>query len=225
MAAQRTRRPTPSRKKSCLPCARAKVRCDLKRPSCTRCVTSNRSCRFATADSPSSPPPPQHVITPTRNATPVSLSTNFTDPEPRVAHQAPTLAQDAISQGCHQASLNFSDLDLVPLAGADEIRDLWLRPFLDVGAPVPKSFHPHTLQYMCCVLRTYPRQMVGDGVPPMIHPMQLMGGAPTALANAYSLVRLWNNRADGSDGIVAETIGREMDRLAQHVSRGYATKP
>lgn len=218
MAPQRTRRPTPSRKKSCLPCARAKVRCDLGRPLCARCVASNRPCRYATADGPSSPALPRHVIRPTRNATTVSPSTNFTDPEPRVAHQAPTPAQDTTLEGCHLASLSFSDLDLVPLADADEIRDRWLRPFVDVGTLVPKSFHPYTLQYMSCVLRTYPGRMVGDGVPPMIHPVQLMGGAPTALANAYSLVRLWHNRADGSDGIVAETIGREMDRLAHHVS-------
>ncbi|KAM6527357.1 hypothetical protein FSOLCH5_003426 [Fusarium solani] len=58
--------------------------------------------------------------------------------------------------------------------------------------------------------------MAGDGIPPMIHPMQLSDGIPTALANCYSLVRLWHHRAGGSEGIVAETVGREMDRLAQH---------
>jgi hypothetical protein len=54
-----------------------------------------------------------------------------------------------------------------------------------------------------------------DGVPPIIHPMQL---APeyrgVALANCYSLVRLWHHSAAGSEHMVAETIQREMERLA-----------
>jgi hypothetical protein len=229
MAPTRTQRPTPSRKKSCLPCARSKVRCDLERPSCARCVASNRPCRYATADGPSSPAAPRHVVAPTSNATSASLSPIFTGPaeadyvEPCVTRQTPAPTQDVTPQTCHLISLNFSHLDLVPLADADQVRDRWLRPFLDVGDRVPKAFHPYTLQYMSCVLRTYPKQMAGDDVPPMIHPMQLSDGTPTALANCYSLVRLWHHRADGSEGIVAETVGREMDRLAQHVSPCYPT--
>lgn len=44
-------------------------------------------------------------------------------------------------------SLAFAILDLVPLAGADQIRDRWLRPFLAVTGQqeVPKEFHPYTL--------------------------------------------------------------------------------
>jgi hypothetical protein len=224
MAPTRIQRPTPSRKKSCLPCARSKVRCDLERPSCARCVASNRPCQYATADGPSTPAAPRRVGAPTSNATPASLSTIFTGPaeadyaEPCVTRQTPAPTQDVAPQTCHLTSLDFSHLDLVPLANADHIRDRWLRPFLDVGDRVPKAFQPYTLQYMSCVLRTYPKQMAGDDVSPMIHPMQLSDGTPTALANCYSLVRLWHHRADGSEGIVAETVGREMDRLAQYVS-------
>ncbi|KAH7460515.1 hypothetical protein FOMA001_g19533 [Fusarium oxysporum f. sp. matthiolae] len=172
MAPTRTKRPTPSRKKSCLPCARSKVRCDLERLSCARCVASNRPCRYATADGPSSPAAPRHVVAPTSNATPASLSAIFTGPaeadyvEPCVTRQTPAPTQDITPQTCHLTSLNFSHLDLVPLADADQIRDRWLRPFLDVGDRVPKAFHPYTLQYMSCVLRTYPKQMAGDDVPP-----------------------------------------------------------
>ncbi|KAJ6442626.1 C6 finger domain-containingprotein [Purpureocillium lavendulum] len=236
MPPTRTHRSTPSRKKSCLPCARAKVRCGLERPSCARCVASKRQCAYATAaprsptaraasptdipvQAPPSPNPRAAALT--SIATPASLSTVFTDAADATAATASAFSESPAhppaprqSQRRDGEALNFALLDLVPLAGADQIRDRWLRPFLAVTdqQEVPKAFHPYTLQYMSCVLRTYPKQMA-DGEPPFLHPMQLTG-EHVVLANCYSLARLWHNRAVGSEAIVADTVRREMDRLA-----------
>jgi hypothetical protein len=123
-------------------------------------------------------------------------------------------------------SLDFSKLDLVPLDSAEQIRDRWLRPFLNSGEQqTPKAFHPYTLQYISCVLRTYPKLMImEDGVPPIIHPMQVFNRkGSAALANCFSLVRLWHHSAVGSEDIVAETIQREMERLAANYVMSSST--
>ncbi|UNI23123.1 hypothetical protein JDV02_008961 [Purpureocillium takamizusanense] len=219
MSPTRTQRSTPSRKKSCLQCAKSKVRCGLQRPSCQRCVASKRRCTYASAAPPS---PAIQAAAPASIATPASLSTAFTEPTGATVAPGrgwppptpPSLSQNQ-ARACDAKTLNFDVLDLVPLAGADQIRDRWLRPFLALAGEheVPKAFHPYTLQYITCVLRTYSKQMGSDGVPPFIHPMQMTTGH-VALANCYSLARLWHHHAAGSETIVADTIQREMDRLA-----------
>jgi hypothetical protein len=230
MKSAHKQRSTPSRKKSCLQCARSKVRCGLERPCCARCVAANRQCRYATpAEDPSSPVVSRDSVPPIQSLeTPTSFSTAFTDPTDAtlvgaIAGSHPTPlplpTQPPTAASSPGVSLDFSNLDLVPLADADQIRDRWLRPFLAFGEQTPKAFHPYTLQYISCVLRTYPKLMVREnGVPPIIHPMQLSNGnSSVALANCYSLVRLWHHSAAGSEHIVAETIQREMARLANYV--------
>jgi len=226
----RKQKSTPSRKKSCLQCAKSKVRCGIERPACARCVAAKRQCRYAAppegfpsnVGSRQSVPPPQSV------ATPVSLSTSLTDPTDislvgttldTQPSPPPTASQLRSSRNHADTSLDFSDLDLVPLANANQIRDRWLRPFFAVGEEVPKVFHPYTLQYIRCVLRTYPKQMAEEnGVPPILHPIQMADGSTAVvLANCYSLIRLWQHRAAGSEAIVADTIQREMNRLAHYV--------
>lgn len=224
------RKSAPSRKKSCLQCAKSKIRCGNERPACARCVSAKRQCRYAAppegllpsaVSSRQSVPPLQSV------ATPLPLSTALTDPTDihlvgttLGSPSTPLATQLRASSNDVDTSLDFSNLDLVPLADADQIRDRWLRPFFSVGEQVPKIFLPYTLQYISCVLRAYPRQMTEEnGIPPIFHPMQIAeGSSPVALANCYSLVRLWQHRATGSEAIVAETIQREMDRLAHYVS-------
>ena len=229
----------PSRKKSCLQCAKSKVRCDLQRPACGRCVAAKNQCRYAT--SPQGPAPTTNVasrqsLPPVQNiATPLSLpntSTDYTDPalegsaiggQSTVAHSTalqPTAQLPTSGNRGDALSLDFSNLDPVPLADADEIRIRWMRPFFAVGEQPLKTFHPFTLQYISCVLRTYPKHMIeDDGFPPIIHPMQVAeGNTAVPLANCYSLIRLWQHRAPGSEEIVAGTIRREMSRLEGLVS-------
>ncbi len=95
-----------------------------------------------------------------------------------------------------------------------------MRQFLAAPEQSHKKYHPYTLQYIGCVLRTYPKQMTEDnGIPPFIHPMQMAGGGmAVAMANCYSLIRMWYHRVPMSEGVVAETIQREMVRLENSVS-------
>ncbi|KAL2128966.1 hypothetical protein VTI74DRAFT_8405 [Chaetomium olivicolor] len=224
----------PSRKKSCLQCAKSKVRCDLQRPACGRCVAAKNQCRYATLPqgpttttnvaSRQSLPPLQSIATPlslpnaSADHTDSALEGSAIGGQSTVTHLTTLQATAQLPTSGNRGdaiSLDFTNLDLVPLADADQIRLRWMRPFFAVGEQPIKAFHPFTLQYISCVLRTYPKQMIEDsGFPPIIHPMQMAeGSTAVALANCYSLIRLWHHRAPGSEEIVAGTIQREMSRL------------
>jgi hypothetical protein len=119
--------------------------------------------------------------------------------------------------------LDFTDIDLTPCPNADDIRDRWLRPYLlpPLGREeIPKAYHPFTLQYISVILKTYPRYLLKDGgFPPIIHHAQVNTiRMPQTLANCYSLVRMWEQAAPGSEAMVTGVVEAEMERLASEVS-------
>ena len=57
-----------------------------------------------------------------------------------------------------------------------------------------------------------------EEVPPIIHRLQVVGRRmPRALANCYSLARMWEQAAVGSEALVIETVEKEMERLENEV--------
>ncbi|OJJ03121.1 hypothetical protein ASPVEDRAFT_133782 [Aspergillus versicolor CBS 583.65] len=115
--------------------------------------------------------------------------------------------------------LAFGDIDLTPTSEADKIRSRWLRPYFMTTLDrieIPKVVLPYTIQFIKRILRTYPRNMLEDGhLPPIIHQAQVKGSeVPRALANCYSLVRMWEHAVPGSEEVVMSTLRREMDRLS-----------
>lgn len=220
-----------SRKKSCVQCAKAKARCNLQRPACRRCVATKKQCKYTTPPEPASPP-----LTASETASRGSLRASVAAASPgglsnalieeSVARNQPISASPKVHfatparGGGDGAHLYHANLDLIPLDDAEQIRHRWMRQFLAAPEQPHKNFHPHTLQYISCVLRVYPKQMAEeDGIPPFIHPMQTTaGGMAVSLANCYSLVRMWHHRAPMSEDVVAEAIQREMARLECLVS-------
>ena len=96
-----------------------------------------------------------------------STITHWTTPQRAAQFLRSENRRDAVS-------VDFSNLDLLPLGDAEQIRLRWMRPFFAVGDQLLKTFHPYKLQYITCVLRAYPKQMTEDsGLPPIIHPMQM----------------------------------------------------
>ncbi|KAF7331191.1 MFS general substrate transporter [Mycena sanguinolenta] len=78
---------------------------------------------------------------------------------------------------------------------------------------------------MSRVLKSYPKALVRDDdtLPPILHPFQ--SPAPQQLlVNCRTLLRMWENRAPGSEVLVRETIQREMSRVFQeHHSYDHIT--
>ncbi|KAL4874273.1 hypothetical protein BJY04DRAFT_226330 [Aspergillus karnatakaensis] len=216
----------PPRKKACTSCTRSKVRCDLERPACTRCKSLGRACAYTTPVALSSSQPSDvqssyidtNIILDTPLCqTPLLSPRNFTG----TALDSPTRPLEIClgAERDNEVNVDLSQTDLIPNVKADDIRDRWLRPYilpsLD-GVEVPKLYQPFTLQYISRVLSSYPQRMLRDGdAPSIIHPMQVAEDRlPQALANCYTLVRMWVQAAPGSEGIVVGTVEREMERLA-----------
>ena len=221
----------PPRKKACNNCTKSKVRCSLEKPVCSRCQSSGRTCEYPTSalgqsslstevnfgiDPDASYSSGSVLANPNLNSvSDVSIPTTWSRPS--------QLQRGTVGDWQDKNKLDFTNIDLAPSTNAEDIRDRWLRPYIPppLGQnEVPKVYHPSTLQYISRVLSTYPRCMLGNGnIPPIIHHAQVeRGEIPHALANCYTLVRMWEQAVPGSEEMVVKTLEKEMERLAEEVS-------
>lgn len=225
-----TKEQAPPRKKACQNCTSSKVRCGLEKPTCSRCRARGKQCRYpagsgdvhrsspATLDDRNSaeeslsfePSLADFSTIPTAAAFPGPVSGYASDIPHIYSQHEPTQTVDT--------DLNFDYVDLVPMADAEEIRDRWLQPYLFTATgQVPKLFSPFTVQFLACVLRSYPNHLLDEeSLPPFIHPLQLSNKPmPRTIANCISLVRMWMNRVAGSEAMVLSIVRQEMERLSR----------
>lgn len=230
------------RKKACNSCATSKVRCNLQKPVCSRCQLTGRPCTYPSSASDQGSRPTEvnsagvegpdvsysnatglvtpHLDSPVEVPIPVPYEPS---PTRTTAWYPSNQSQRLVaSPWPDNYGLDFTAIDLVPSTNAGDIRDRWMRPYLlptGGGDHVPKIYQPFTMHYISRILSTYPRCMLEDGgVPPIIHRAQLDGQRmPRALANCYSLVRMWVQAAPGSEEMVVSTLEKEMKRLTEEV--------
>lgn len=240
-SSSKLKRKAPARKKACKQCTQAKARCGHERPRCSRCLSRNLDCQYLTpADefsnnfsrnaqsaqllelqrqtTPGFGTPPLSLNSPSERGV-ASVNDVFLNSTP--ASYVLTAPNAQHNRSLEVApNLDFSNLDLVSITDSAQIRNRWLESFLPSEDQVPKAFQPYTVQFLTCVLGTYPKYMLRHGgIPPIIHPLQVADQQlPVPLANCYSLVRMWETRARGSEAIVTATVQREMERLLEEVS-------
>lgn len=107
----------------------------------------------------------------------------------------PTITDSGPAHPDATATLNFQEIDLVPMIDAEEIRDRWLRPYISRSTgQEPKQLSTHIIQYLTCVLKSYLRNLLNSTPPPFVHSMQQMGTCPPVLAYCFTLVRAWLSR-------------------------------
>lgn len=107
----------------------------------------------------------------------------------------------------------------VPLSNnTDTIRDRWLYPYVE-DSPAKFAMLEHSMEYLCRVLRTYPKMMSRrEQLPPFIHPLQVSGDdLSLPLANCFTLSKMWEGSAEPAGALVEQTIKREMERLFNEV--------
>ncbi|KAK9321064.1 hypothetical protein V1517DRAFT_185555 [Lipomyces orientalis] len=237
-ARRKVNRGAPPRKKACQQCTEAKARCGLEKPDCFRCKSRGFICVY------SSPSTNVSGTVLTRNAghqdgNDEHFDLSFSQPANGVVTTTPSSAssllqtsasfehtstepqKDKSSGSEYELSvddkLDFTVPDLRATTDSLQIRNRWMESFLPSSSQRPKILPEYTVQYLSCVLRTYPKCMLRpSGLPPIIHPLQFAGQVmPLPLANCFSLVRLWYGRANGSESIVTTTVKQEMERLLQ----------
>lgn len=227
--------PALPRKKACKQCTKAKVRCNLERPNCRRCLSRALPCKYLTAG-----PLPGNVATPTsprfdvaeleQPTAPAGHSSTSIGPvddiffnpphTPNLTHVQNPEFRSAGAQ--HRNTTDYTTIDLISVTDSTLIRDRWLQSFLPTPGQRAKILPPHTVQFLSGVFRSYPRKLLRSGCfPPFVHPLQMVEGElPQALANCISLVRMWVGREQGSDVMVVETVRSEMERLFDEVCSG-----
>jgi len=99
-----------------------------------------------------------------------------------------------------------------------DIRDRWLYPYVE-DSPAKHTVLNHSMEYLCRVLRTYPKMMArNEQLPPIIHPMQVStGDISQPLANCFTLAKMWEGSAEPAGELIEQTIKREMERLFNEV--------
>jgi hypothetical protein len=99
-----------------------------------------------------------------------------------------------------------------------DIRDRWLYPYVE-DSPAKHTVLNHSMEYLCRVLRTYPKMMARkEQVPPIIHPMQVSAGdISLPLANCFTLAKMWEGSAEPAGELIEQTIKREVERLFNEV--------
>lgn len=236
----------PVHKQACDSCTKSKVRCSLDKPSCSRCQSTGRHCTYATSASghESQSPLPEEisaVVDPAFDSRPCQIC-RF----PCLILLLLVVSPAAAQSGVHHYRAGFNPnnnqlmradymtnteatiIDLTSSTNA-EIRDRSLRPYL---LPPPgreqtlKVYHPSTLRYISRIMSIYPRCMLKDGgIPPFVHFTLVMQGKgegggdklPWALANCYSIVRIWEQAVPRSEEMVVNTLAKEMERLVLEV--------
>ncbi|OGE50407.1 hypothetical protein PENARI_c017G00996 [Penicillium arizonense] len=224
------RRKGPPRKKACKICTDSKVRCSLERPTCSRCWTRGKQCLYPEGSGEvhrSSPVASSERNSPDEslsfeqslaNFTTTSTATAFPSPVSGHASDIPQINSQHEPTRTVDIGLTFDHIDLMPMTDAEKIRDRWLQPYLlPATGQLPKLFSQFTVQFLACVLRSYPNHLLDEkSLPPFIHPLQLNNKAmPRTIANCFSLVRMWMNRVPGSEAIVLSTVRQEMERLSR----------
>lgn len=226
-----TKEKAPPRKKACQNCTSSKARCGLEKPTCSRCRARGKHCRYpavshvhrsspATLDDRNSAEDSLSFEPSLADFSTIPTAAAFPGPVSGYASDIPHIYSQHEPTQMVDTDLNFDYVDLVPMADAEEIRDRWLQPYLfTVTGHVPKLFSPFTVQFLVCVLRSYPNHLLDEeSLPPFIHPLQLSNKPmPRTIANCISLVRMWMNRVAGSEAMVLSTVRQEMERLSREV--------
>ncbi|KAF2808058.1 uncharacterized protein BDZ99DRAFT_391543 [Mytilinidion resinicola] len=186
--------PSPSlRQKSCRWCTGSKVRCDLQRPTCSRCLQRDLACEYvipltrnwrspsasgfsrsldgstnsASASPPSAPDPqPPPVFAQTDSFSQFLFSHN--DPFPNVSSS---------SLGADLALTSFADQSCSPATNTPEINNFgndWTNlPFLEQLDSTPPLAR-HSMEVLLRVMKTWPKMLAKEfQPPPLLHTSQM----------------------------------------------------
>jgi hypothetical protein len=219
-------RPASLRQKSCRQCSDSKVKCDLQRPSCSKCVLRRDMCKY--------------LVSHDGNIDTENLpAQQSVDPVADVAQGFTTL--DSRTDSLTHMLLNtpqpsLGNIDLTPRSASgmpntdtshptaattppiDSISDQWvmsLLPSIDTTPTLAK----HSMEVLLRVIGTWPHMMAKEfQLPPIIHASQVSRKSrPLPLANCFTLVKMWHGQCHGTSTIVQDTVVKEMKTLFENV--------
>lgn len=201
-----TARALPPRKKSCSTCSKAKVRCDLQRPLCSRCRHRGLDCVYAGSTDVD------------ESLTPVSVQDLENHGVAHVLKTRQTVAESLSNSVTAEVELNFDHIELISAVDEHKIRARWLGSLLPSMDQRPKPFAAATMKFVSQVFKSYPAMFVDeDCSPPFIHWAQMKVIRCELLINCANISHMWANQAAGTGNMVTEIIERQMTRIFDQV--------
>ncbi|EGZ74132.1 hypothetical protein NEUTE2DRAFT_109457 [Neurospora tetrasperma FGSC 2509] len=138
----------------------------------------------------------------------------------RSAHQRRHQVTSHTTRGGSAAhALDFSHVDLVCPINANDIQNRWLKPYIvAVRGQTAKTLSPSITAFTYRILKSYAAIAVRgghDSIPPFLHPVHVLHTLPNtpALSTCLSLIRSCEKPLPGSEGVLAEVLQREMNKL------------
>ncbi|ORY70343.1 uncharacterized protein BCR38DRAFT_421808 [Pseudomassariella vexata] len=111
--------------------------------------------------------------------------------------------------------LDLSCLKLTCPINVDEIATRWLNRWLTAPGQVVKEYHRKISAFTYRILGSYASRAVrGHGLPPFIHPSQMMASSSCPpLAACMSVVRMCEKPLPGSEDATVEVLQQEINKV------------
>lgn len=219
------------RQKSCQQCAGAKAKCNLRRPTCSRCTSRGVPCTYTSGSSES-----DGAFEPT---TPdlFSVGTMYPPGGPDMDTMLDGFDQDIMNDVLTQGFDNnpsFSDTLARWSAPEDysktvacapefvRLENPWISTLLLPSTETPDGtpeLAKHSMQSLLRAMRTWPRILCkGLQMPPVFHHSVVENkDIPLPLANCCTLVHMWDRQYKGTSSIVQDTILKEIKTIFENV--------
>lgn len=217
----------PSRQKSCSHCVRAKVRCDLVRPRCGRCIARSLVCEFAAGTSRPDPCALQEKQPDSVGLSGSASSSASSGPTPpdALASGPPSVASERTFASFQAGGLRWrSPPDITAFDPSKYSLPERQRQQLTGGPAHDISFTAiagHTARFGLRTVKSWARLLAVHGtahLPPMMHKCQFSCGTPGPLANCLTLLSMWGSSTPENAQVVHDTILAEVKRLLGSVS-------
>lgn len=234
--------PQTLRRKSCHQCVADKARCNLKRPSCSRCSVRSIPCQYISADATDTPQADNNEFRVNNDAPSVSLpeTSLMTQPYELQSIFDPNLFDSFFSGPGSWDPTQPTSLALhSPQAANTELISLNTRSGCDTPEliratppPHPLSGSPadtnsialanHSMEFIFRALRTWPKMLAEEfQLPPLFHSTQIAPNKilPSPLANCITLTKMWHGQCEGAEDMVRKIVLKELDSIVDQADQ------
>ncbi|KAJ5205289.1 hypothetical protein N7472_001737 [Penicillium cf. griseofulvum] len=224
------------RRKSCHQCATDKARCNLKRPSCSRCSVRSIPCQYTSVGATDTLEVVDREFKVNNDTTSASLSDTslMTQSQELQSVFAPNLFDSFFSgPGPWDLRQPMTPALRSPQAASSEFFSLNTSTGCDtpelIRAISPLTAQPglpadtnsialanHSMELIFRVFRTWPKMLAEEfQLPPLFHSIQITPNKrlPSPLAKCTTLTKMWHGQCEGAEDMVRETILKELDSI------------
>ncbi|PTB70203.1 hypothetical protein BBK36DRAFT_1173510 [Trichoderma citrinoviride] len=207
------------RRRACIPCTKAKRRCDMNRPCCERCLDKQVTCRYSVAR-----PYARRAVRSPQMGSPSSSRSAESQATPLLESSLSTLLDAEVSHDNYHGGGYSKDVNGIlnpPYCTASWFLRVehWVIYHGDAHPPRLPAVRGSILQqYIRCV-RKWLMQWVESGHCPMIHrSLFAETGMPPCVQDAYAALAVYGTKNENNEEMVMQHIQDKTDALLERYS-------